>query len=88
MVRTKALAQSGKLRYDGNMTKTEYLGRKLTAKPTYNRTTGERRIEIKCNGRFCWADLGTNEAAALDNAKLYVDEAVLRPEAYPNLSAK
>jgi hypothetical protein len=65
----------------------EYLGRKLTAKPVKNKTTGARHFEIRCNGRFCWNGTETTADAALDMAKRYVDEAELRPAAYPDLRA-
>jgi hypothetical protein len=70
------------------MTTIEYKNRKLTAKTTRNAATGERRVEVRCNRRFFCYETGKSEAAALDLAKLYVDEAEQRPAAYPALAAR
>lgn len=64
----------------------EYLGRKITAKAVKVKSTGAKYFEIRCNGRFCWNGTEATEDLALGMAKRYVDEAEIRPAAYPNLS--
>jgi len=69
------------------MTVEEYQGRtiKLKTKTTMH---GERRTAVYVNGAFVWDEPARALADHLASVMAYIDQAELRPDAYPQLARK
>ena len=65
------------------MTQTEsYRGRKLTVRKLKGRDWGY--VQVRCNGAVVYRELSHDEQRSMLTAKLYVDAAIERPDAYPS----